>query len=252
VQGNILLDFDEDDPLLLVGRLCLAITITLAFPMLVIPARDILIRSIMGTRFGRRFIQAFTYNKLSMLQSSTQGDTADIPQDIAVPDGLTTGEFEPMEINMQEPLLALENRSHASTMLSGLAEDADEFDENNSITLSRQLAHGDTDSKVARTLVALFVFWSAASIACSVESIDVVWDLLGSSFSIMLAFLIPCGAYLKLARRKRFSEIQDGGFGFRRWMISRAVAWMMILLFAPLMLVSTANACYNSFFRKST
>lgn len=33
VQGNILLDFDEDDPLLLLGRLCLAITITLAFPM---------------------------------------------------------------------------------------------------------------------------------------------------------------------------------------------------------------------------
>ena len=44
VHGNILLDFAEDDPLLLIGRLCLAVTIALAFPMLTIPARDILIR----------------------------------------------------------------------------------------------------------------------------------------------------------------------------------------------------------------
>jgi len=46
VHGNVLLDFPDDDPLLLVGRMCLAITITLAFPMLTIPARDIIIRSL--------------------------------------------------------------------------------------------------------------------------------------------------------------------------------------------------------------
>jgi amino acid permease len=52
VQGNILLDFDEDDPLLLMGRMCLALTITLAFPMLVIPARDILIRIVKASSSG--------------------------------------------------------------------------------------------------------------------------------------------------------------------------------------------------------
>jgi hypothetical protein len=45
VQGNILLDFDKDDPLLLVGRMCMAFTITFAFPTVVIPARNIMLRS---------------------------------------------------------------------------------------------------------------------------------------------------------------------------------------------------------------
>jgi hypothetical protein len=66
----------------------------------------------------------------------------------------------------------------------------------------------------------------------------------------MMAFLIPAGCFLKLARRKRFDEIQDGGSGFRIWMISRLVAWMMILVFVPLMVVSTMNAVYNSLFSK--
>jgi len=245
VQGNILLDFDEDDPLLLLGRLCLAMTITLAFPMIVIPARDILVRPIMGTRFGRRFLQSMPNNQPPLLQNSTHDHTADIPSDISMPDGLTTVEFEPMEISqvgeLEEPLMVLENRS-MSTMPDG---SADDFLENTSMS-SRQLGGGDGDNKSARTLVALFVFWSAAGLACSVQSIDVVWDLVGSSFSIMLAFLIPCGAYLKLARRKRFNETEDGGTGLRKWMITRAVAWIMILIFAPLMVISTANACYNS------
>lgn len=164
-----------------------------------------------------------------------------------MPEGLTTVEFEPMEISpvrdMEEPLLVLENRSLASTMSDG---SGDVFLE------SRSMRSGvESDSKAARTLVALFVFWSAAAIACSVQSIDVVWDLVGSSFSIMLAFLIPCGAYLKLSRWKHFTGTQEGGLGFRRWMISRTVAWIMILFFAPLMVISTLNACYNTFFSKS-
>jgi hypothetical protein len=50
VQGNILLDFDKDDLLLLVGRMCVAFTITFAFPMIVIPARDIILRLILLPR----------------------------------------------------------------------------------------------------------------------------------------------------------------------------------------------------------
>jgi len=292
VQGNILLDFDEDDPLLLLGRLCLAMTITLAFPMLVIPARDILVRSMLGSRFGRRMFKRVNQQPV-VSTADYDGSTADISGGVsATGDGLTTVEFEPMEIshvetNLEEPLLVLENRSMASTVQDGMVEESDEFVDN--MESPRNMC-GDGDNKVARTIVALCVFWSAALLACSVQSIDVVWDLgkarlyadwttnivffinvskfvwtnrcslvslttcgstlVGSSFSIMLAFLIPCGAYLKLSRRKRFNASQDGGNGFRNWMVSRAVAWAMILLFAPLMVISTLNACYNSFFSK--
>ena len=237
VQGNILLDFDEKDPLLFVGRLCLAMTITLAFPMLVIPARDILVRSLVGSKFGRRFIRS--------KQSNLAEYNDDIPSD-DTNNGLTTIEFEPMEIsqeqqvgNLEEPLLLVsENRSIQDDMAE---EDSD--------ALSSRQAGNENVNKVARTGIALFVFWSAAALASSVKSIDVVWDLLGSSFSIMLAFLIPCGAYLKLSGRKRFQGAvgnDDEGFCVRRWMIARTVAWAMILFFAPLMFISTANAIANA------
>lgn len=241
IQGNILLDFDEDDPLLLLGRMCLAITITLAFPMLVIPARDILIRAVTGSRFGRRFISKAVH------QSSDAADT--IFSDDEIPNnGLTEIDFEPMEVavaaaqQLEEPLMAMENRSITGTHPDN---ESDEFDENRFTT-----SEGDIpDNRLLRIVAALLVFWSAALLACSVSSIDVVWDLLGSSFSIMMAFIIPCGAYLVLASRKRFfNQVSDGGASFRKWMVSRTKAWIMVAVFFPLMIISTANAVYNSFF----
>ena len=232
VQGNILLDFDEEDPLLLLGRLCLAMTITLAFPMVIIPARDIIVRSLIGTSIeGHVHIQPIpNLNELTIV-------------DFEQIDMTGTG-------NLEEPLLVLEHQSMVSTM--SMAGESDEFVENHTPILpSRQLCERNGDNKLVRTVIALLVFWSAAGVACLVQSIDVVWDLVGSSFSIMLAFLIPCGAYLKLSRRRSFAEVQGGGLGYRKWMVSRSVAWMMIFIFAPLMVISTLNACYNSFFSKN-
>jgi len=44
VSGNILLDFGDDDVLMTIGRACLGLKLTLAFPLLVIPPRDIILR----------------------------------------------------------------------------------------------------------------------------------------------------------------------------------------------------------------
>ena len=245
IQGNILLDFDEDDPLLLLGRMCLAMTITLAFPMLVIPARDILVRAVAGTRCGRRIIA-----KSARKSSLAPLDVSDAMfSDDEGPNGLTEVQFEHMEVaqatHLEEPLLAMENRSITNTAPDAMRDNLDEFDENRST--SRSIEQDGTDSRLLRIAAALSVFWSAAIIACSVSSIDVVWDLLGSSFSIMMAFIIPCGAYLKLAGRKRFfNQVSDGGASFRKWMVSRTLAWIMVIGFIPLMIVSTANAVYNS------
>ena len=252
VSGNILLDFDEEDPLLFIGRLCLAVTITLALPMLVIPARDILVRSMTSTRIGSSFL-----HRISPIQQHAQlhEHSSDIQNGVSAPQmhhDMTTVEFEPMEISqrnggMEEPLLVLENRSLASVDVT----DVDLVEEVPNRQHTKTI--DSTSSKTARRLGAVVIFWTAALIACSVKSIDVVWDLLGSSFSIMMAFLIPCGAYLKLARMKRFNHlpVSDGGMGFRSWMLSRAVAWLMILFFTPLMFISTLNAVYNNFFSGS-
>mmetsp|Transcript_28497 Transcript_28497/g.57137 ORF Transcript_28497/g.57137 Transcript_28497/m.57137 type:complete len:589 (+) Transcript_28497:128-1894(+) len=253
VQGNILLDFDEDDPLLLLGRFCLAMTITFAFPMLVVPARDILVRSMIDSRAGNRFLRIVSnfHGRLRFRSNSSNVQNH-------IPTGVINDQIESMEItqgNLDEPLLVLENRSMASTTQDAYPDDVEETMSLASIlhdnaSRTPQIFDEKTE-KLARVTSALFVFWLSVSIACTVESIDVVWDLLGSSFSIMMAFLIPCGAYLQLGKKKRFDEIRDSGLGFRRWMFSRAVAWIMLFLFIPLMFISTTNAVYNSFFSKN-
>jgi amino acid permease len=239
VQGNILLDFNEDDPLLLLGRLCLAVTITLAFPVLIIPPRDILVRLVVKSSLGRRWVQRKTSNRF---------DAADVPIDIS--DSEHSLDFQPIDsdfthqTSMEEPLLVLEDRLTTGIMHDDNLSVSYEYFDGMSVGSRRQtmvMSEDEEDNIFVRKIVAFTIFWSAAALACSVKSIDVVWDLVGSSFSIMLAFLIPCGAYLKLS-----SRVSDDGIGFTQ---PRTVARIMILVFVPLMLLSTMNAVYNSFFQ---
>lgn len=186
VQGNVLLDFAEDDPLLLMGRICLALTISLAFPMLVIPARDIVLR-VMATK-----------------------DSDDDSGESILEEG------EILERDLREPLLG----------------EAEEGPKDLSVSFIRRLA------------VAIVVFWSAAGIACCVSSIDIVWDLLGSSLSILLSYLIPCGSYLVLMdQQEDFDE--EAGTNWRK-RLSTILCWFLLILFCPLMVISTANAIYNT------
>lgn len=191
LHGNVLLDFDNDDPLVLLGRMCLALTITLAFPMLTIPARDIVLRTMCTPRTG--------------------------PAAVAMPS------IED-EINFEEPLL-----------------DDDDDDE--------EEAPEDEEQKhfsfVLVLLASIAVFWTAALLASCVSSIDIVWELLGSSLSIFMSYLIPCGSYLIIIRMRQAyaSELA--------WKDRLPVmfAWFLILLFVPLMFLSTANAVYEIFLR---
>jgi hypothetical protein len=193
VQGNILLDFDEDDPLLFMGRMCLALTISLAFPMLVIPARDILIRTVKSS------------------YSTAEEEAGTIYSDA--------------QSELREPLLVEENGRG-----DVVPHDADAF-----VPLSWRLA------------AAIFVFWSGAAVACCVTSIDVVWDLLGSSLSILLSYLIPCGSYIVLVRKQDSGESPvDGGWKSR---FTIYMSWFLIVLTTPLMFISTGNAVRNTFFK---
>lgn len=200
VSGNILLDFPEKDPLLFLGRMCLALTITLAFPMLTIPGRDILIRSLPNS-FHRRH--------------------RTVNRDVEDNDTLV------------EPLLENDNtEANENSRVERMIEDE-------GIQYEASL--------VLRMLLAVLVFWSAVIVACCVESIDVVWDLLGSSLSILLSYLIPCGAYLSIVEKVG----DDGGpHDMSARAPSKFFSWVLVVTFVPLMVVSTANAIMNTFFNE--
>lgn len=205
VQGNVLLDFPDDDPLLLVGRMCLAITITLAFPMLTIPARDILIRS----------LPEFWYKSAETIELSSSSLTT---TDVTGHPAQTADEEQAALESLREPLLEIEP-AHAE------AEPVE-------VPASFRL----------RLVVVVLFFWSGALVASCVTSIDVVWALLGSSLSILLSQLIPCASFLVLTAKV------SGHDGWRH-RVSRVVAWLLIVVFTPLMFLSTGNAVYKTFFR---
>ena len=167
VQGNILLDMDPKDPLLLVGRMCLAVTVTLAFPMLTIPARDILLRS--------RQEQSTTI--------TTEGEGS------APEDQVASDDDETLETTWKE-----------------------------------------------RLSVATVVLWLATLLASCVDSIDIVWDLLGSSLSMLLSYLIPAASYLVIVL---YTEAEAS-----RWSLWGASVLLVVTL--PLMVISTINAIYNT------
>mmetsp|Transcript_24304 Transcript_24304/g.39695 ORF Transcript_24304/g.39695 Transcript_24304/m.39695 type:complete len:173 (+) Transcript_24304:1001-1519(+) len=95
-----------------------------------------------------------------------------------------------------------------------------------------------------RLSTSVVIFWSAGVLASLVSSIDVVWDLLGSSLSILLSYLIPAGTYLVITKQT------DQPYTRRQYW-SRFLCWVLLLVFSPLMIVSTGNAVVNTFFQRN-
>ena len=218
VHGNVLLDFSDSDPLLLVGRMCLALTITLAFPMLTIPARDIIIRSLpssMTTCLSRRNRRESSNSPIAIEEST--------------------------EETLQEPLLSNDDEEEPTQSTSVGAEDSN--NNNNSTEPLSVMA-----PLWLRLVTAIFFFWSAALVASCVASIDIVWDLLGSSLSILLSHLIPCGSYLVIQRQQQRDESSVSSRVSWKKRLSVRVSWLLLVVFVPLMVASTANAVYNTFF----
>jgi len=334
VQGNVLLDFDEDDPLLLVGRTALACTVTLAFPMLVIPPRDIALRGwgMWRLRRERARLEEIEFRHVanengranhggndeedddeedqerhskegsgggfSGLLRRGRGQTH--PPSGAFPPTLSVSEDE-IGVTMTtatdggsvdgnaltEPLLREEERHPREDYAIPAGATAHSGHGAPSIDpaeLERRLPPPHPHSLL---FVAILIFWSAASAACCVKSIDVVWDLLGSSLSICLGFLIPCGSYAMLFGGKKRGGRDDeddgdvdgdgmegGGGGVdeegaaaaavednegggevgtpseksdRKKLLS---ARTVVWVFIPLMVVCTSNAFYRTFLQK--
>ena len=270
---DILLDFDENDPLLMVGRMCLAITITLAFPMLVIPGRDIMLRSLILPRLKARLHRQ---RQQSSLEEEEEEDPAvvnvnvnrtideELQESLLSPD--QQQQHQSMEIsgndhdhdhdnddNTDQESLLTENENAGAG--GGGDADADDIVGSSNGSSSNVGGVGGDDLRSAPTIVLLctsvLIFWSAGTVASVVKSIDVVWDLLGSSLSILLSYLIPAGTYLVITNKQQSSssssDSNDTSGSSTRDRLSRAVCWLLLWIMFPLMIASTGNAIINTF-----
>lgn len=201
VDGNILLSFEEDDKLLLGGRMCFSLTIACAFPILVVPVRDIVLRA--WEDYDQAVAERSRLSDHAALDTSVADDILD----------------ESTDNDLAEPLLSASN-----------------VEQNQ----SNQVQQNCSGTK-RRIFSSIVLFWTAGIIACAVNSIDIVWDLLGGSLSLIMGFILPSALYLKLSRNGADADVG---------VYPKATSYMansLIMIFIPVMIVSTANAFYNVF-----
>jgi hypothetical protein len=125
-----------------------------------------------------------------------------------------------------------------------------------------------SSSWTQRLLISICVLWSGTAIASGVSSIDIVWDFLGSSLSIILSYLVPGGCYILLRRRydgittshtSEEENVLSQNNNEHEKMIVRpfpsslknylpqisTICWIMVSFFTPMIFISTTNAIYN-------
>jgi len=169
VQGNVLKNFSDDDAIMNAGRACLSCTITLAFPLLVVPCRDMIVR--LGLKWSE---------EQSRSDLSVDSMTAPLLPAASEPPSVISGGLPPSISRAS----SLDTSTHSGK------------------------SSGPRASKVLVVTATLAVFWGGLAIACMVDDIEVVWDVLGSTISILIAFLLPSASYLVLAKHK--SKRQKG------------------------------------------
>jgi amino acid permease len=216
VSGNILLDFDDDDPVVTMGRICLGITITFAIPLQVIPARDTLVRLIQEIVDHRS-------SRKKKRQSNTN-NYSDNPQDLL------------------EPLLEESSTENNGINISNSDEVFQRF-----LVMTQQQQHQQQMERnpLLRKFVGVTLLWSAASIATRISSVALVWDLLGSSLVIIIGFILPSILYLRICCDEDTSLL----FWKSSFSCKRLLALGMIILYTPLMICCTINVIRMNFFR---
>lgn len=191
--GDILDNFENDDVMINVGRLALAITLGLSYPLLVLPCRDSLYRLIM------------------MLKHDMS--TPSIP-------------------DMSSP---------SFTRLQALEEEAQEEDvmERRSRPLLEESTSVSIDARrlgmslKLRAIIAFSVVSTALVAACLLPGIIVVWSFMGSSVSVLIAFIFPSLMYLKITWKRKMH-------------LDRVLSATLLVLSILVMIGSTFEAIINS------
>jgi amino acid permease len=222
---SILKNFDRHDPLMLVGRAGLVITLLFSFPLIVLPCRDSLNRLIfegksMWSSLGK------TRHSRTVMRPANCNDDSDSDEDdsnrnrVSTRDAARGGDVE-SDMMLDEPLLSGENDiidlgddvtivSTSSSSIDGSAE-----------RLKSTLLH----STVHRVVATLGLVGSALVMACAIRTITVVWSFM-AIVGITVAFILPSAFYLTGSAKW--------------WFVPRKIAALLLFVWSCV----TAVACF--------
>jgi len=256
VTPNILVDLlnskhprKSDTVVVEVARYCMVVTLVLAMPMLVLPLRDILISILVSWTSVVHLV-----NEESVANQEHRGRFQSQTSDLALcleDDGRSSSDS--IKDQLHEHLLARSSSKDKTTpsFESGIEEGVHNISESSIEQSSDILTSQDSEQESGtsptsaplwlRFLVAMVLVGSAIGTAHFISSIDIVWDVLGSSMSILIALIIPTTSIIKVL--SNHVEIASSEHSPATSHGRQRFKWIALLTIAlPVMILSTANA----------
>lgn len=191
VRGNVLLNYGNHDALMSIGRLALSLTVTSGIALMVHPCRSAI----------RRLVR-------------TASGAEPIPAAPASP---------PPPASQKRPAQSPMDRVDTDT-------DAD-LDDGDQDEPQPPLPPPPAASPARDTLEAALIQASGLIVAVYIPEITIIWAFMGSTVSMLIAFVLPAACYLALRRWKRQSTLRK-----------RRGAWVLLVTGSVLTVVCTISS----------
>ncbi|KAL7547494.1 hypothetical protein ACHAWF_010788 [Thalassiosira exigua] len=222
-RGNVLLNFNPNDEVILLGRVGCGITTLFALPMNLLPTREALISlaaQIEEARARRREATTSEERRHLVRRRSEDDDLlgGDGADDARRPRATSVASERDAATDEER---GNELRYYGST--TGGAEAPSSEKAPRSVAPPRASAKGEDAIHVTSTLGILLVCYV---VAVATPGVAVVWDVTGSSMAFLLQFVIPSACYIRLKRRARRKSTSN----------NLVLAWFL-LVFAVVMSV---------------
>eukprot|EP00752_Nemacystus_decipiens_P016510 g14758.t1 len=229
MSDNILNNFGVDDMLINTGRVGLAVTILVSFPLLTVPLVDTLVRA------HKEITSEDTRGKTPLLNLESPAGVWPPPR---------SGRDAPLSAELGAPLL---NPAKYPADLDSVSDDCllDDINLQGSLNgglepaASSGQSQGEAEVDISfkvRAWLTLAILSSELLLAFKISMVTDVWGFLGSTANVVIAFTLPCAAYLKIRLHLPRRREKQGGPLYKKW-----VAGVMLALSIVAGVLCTAN-----------
>ncbi|CAN0383842.1 unnamed protein product [Ectocarpus sp. 12 AP-2014] len=233
VSDNILNNFSTDDTLMNVGRVGLAVTLLVSFPLLTVPLIGTLVRAqreLVGEpciSLPQTSVRVWQHTQVPHLSSFFADG---VERSIRHFNTSTC-----MASSLQLNNLIAPCRPCLSASLKGSMNRGPEL----TAAAGRQADMEEDIPYKTRAWLTLAILSSELLLAFNITMVTDVWGFLGSTANVMVAFTLPCAAYLKIRLHLPRRREKQGGPLYKKW-----VAGVLVTLSILAAVACTANNFY--------
>lgn len=218
-RDNILLNFEISDRAVLSGRIGFCLTLMFGLPLILLPCREAALAVPMQWSNWRKDDEMIS--KFQLLERDREEGAHLVVNGV--------------DFDNDEPILLSKDpqRRHGALLTYGAVEEGTlattELSSESLPLLGLETRRVD-DVFAPENITATFaILLLTYSVAVSVPGVASVWSIFGSSMAIWIAFVVPCGCYLKIREHKGLTVEALG-------------AWILLIISTVAMIICTRQA----------